>query len=75
MKSYNWVSKDSDLSNAIAGGMAGNGEPFYVCRAKHIADGRTIEIPGKLYLKFDCCYIGFNEKEYCYNDFLVLTTT
>lgn len=67
---FSWVGKDSDHTHAVAGGKAGNGEPFYVCRG--IVNGQ--ETPGKLYKPTGCCYIGSINVEHCIQDaYSVLT--
>lgn len=55
---------------AVAGGRAGDGEPFYVCKAK-LDDFQT---PGKLYKPTGCCYVSSYGKEHCMQDYFVMVT-
>jgi hypothetical protein len=69
LNSFNWVAKDGDMTDAIAGGKARDGEPFYVCSGNF----NQHQIPGKLYKPTGCCYVSSYGKEYCATDYSVLT--
>lgn len=64
-----WVPKDGVHKNLVIGGQAGNPEPFYVCRG-HVNDQT---IPGKFYKPTRCCYVGSYGKEYCAQDYSLMT--
>lgn len=53
----------------VKGGEAGNGEPFYVCKANIGEESFT----GKLYLPTGCCYVPSNGKEHCIESYFVLS--
>lgn len=59
------------MKDAIAGGLAGNRELFFVCSANF--NGQ--QIPGKLYNPTGCCYIASFGKEHCVTDYAVLATS
>lgn len=69
--SWNYMYSGNKIKNAIIGGSAGNGEPFYVCSG--FLDGQ--KIPGKFYKPTGCCYVALLGKEYCAETYLYLTTS
>lgn len=65
-----WVQRTDINRNFIIGGIAGDGEPLFICRAVY----QNLIIPGKYYKPHDCCYIGLYKKEFCSKDFTVLAS-
>jgi hypothetical protein len=71
MDGYSWIPKDENMTNAIVGGKAGDDEPFYVCSGRF----EGIHIPGKLYLRYGCCYVTFYGVEHCTTDYSYLSSS
>jgi hypothetical protein len=69
MSAYSWMPKGSDMTKAIVGGNAGDGEPFYVCSSVY----NNISTPGKLYKPTGCCYVAAYGKEHCMTNYSFLT--
>jgi hypothetical protein len=63
--------KSSDMTKAIVGGNAGDGEPFYVCSALY----NNVGTPGKLYKPTGCCYVAAYGKEHCMTNYTFLSAS
>jgi hypothetical protein len=63
-----WTTNVED-KKLIKGGLAGNNEPFYICRANF----NSQTIPGKFFKPTGCCYVASYGKEHCVNDFSLLS--